>query len=119
MKANEQKILNKIESVKKQLNEITEMRLGSLSQQFNVCGNPTCRCKANPPQKHGPYYQVSFTRKGKSSSRFVKQSDLQLVQRQIDDYKRFRELIDEWIDLGVELADIHLEKHRKMNMQIE
>ena len=38
---------------------------GSLSQQYNVCGNPSCRCKdPKRPRKHGPYYQLSYTWRG-------------------------------------------------------
>lgn len=29
---------------------------GSIARRLNRCGNPTCRCKADPPQLHGPYY---------------------------------------------------------------
>jgi hypothetical protein len=29
---------------------------GSIAQRMNRCGNPTCRCKADPPQLHGPYH---------------------------------------------------------------
>ena len=94
------------------MDEITAVRPGTLSKQFNVCGNPTCRCKANPPQKHGPYNKLSFTRKGKSGSRFVKDEDLPLVQKQLDDYKKLKELIDRWIDLGSELADLQLMNER-------
>ena len=56
-----------------------DLRPGSLSTQYNVCGTPGCRCKATPPEKHGPCYQVSFTRKGKSSSKFVRKEDLAAV----------------------------------------
>ena len=117
MKTNEQMILRKIEAVKGQINQVVDFRLGKLSQQFNVCGNPTCRCKADPPQKHGPYHQVSFTRKGKSSSRFVKEEDLDLVQRQIADYGKFRDLIDAWIDLATQLADLRLQEARKVRQE--
>ena len=34
---------------------------GSIASRLNRCGNPTCRCKADPPMLHGPYYQ--WTRK--------------------------------------------------------
>ena len=65
-----------IEKLKGDLAALGDLRPGSLSTQYNVCGSPGCRCKATPPQKHGPYYQVSYTRKGKSSSKFVKEKDL-------------------------------------------
>lgn len=29
---------------------------GSITLRLARCGNPTCRCKAEPPQLHGPYY---------------------------------------------------------------
>jgi len=34
---------------------------GSIARSLTRCGNPTCRCKADPPQLHGPYYR--WTRK--------------------------------------------------------
>lgn len=34
---------------------------GSIARRLNRCGNPTCRCKADPPTLHGPYYK--WTRK--------------------------------------------------------
>ena len=35
----------RIETIKRNLSALGDMRPGSLSTQFNVCGNPTCRCK--------------------------------------------------------------------------
>ena len=72
----EETLEREIEITKQALIKIGDLRPGSLSTQYNVCGRPGCRCKATPPEKHGPYYQVSFTRKGKSSSKFVKMKDL-------------------------------------------
>ena len=34
---------------------------GSIQQRLTRCGNPTCRCKADPPMLHGPYFK--WTRK--------------------------------------------------------
>ena len=55
------------------------------------------------PQKHGPYYQLSFTWRGKSRTRFVRAERLAGIREKIASYKRFRELTDEWVDLVVEL----------------
>lgn len=86
---------------------------GSLSQQYNVCGNPNCRGKASPPQRHGAYYELNYTRKGKGGSRFVEREEVNLVKRQIANYTRLRALIDRWIDLGTKLADLKLATHRR------
>jgi hypothetical protein len=99
-----------IEKVKRDLVALGDLRPGSLSTQYNVCGTPGCRCKANPPQKHGPYYQVSFSRKGKSSSKFVKPKDLATVRKQLKNYERMKVLMDTWIDLATELSTLRLNK---------
>ncbi len=85
-------------------------RVGRLLTQDGVAG---CRCKASPPKKHGPYYQISFTRKGRSGSRFVRREDLATVKRQLKNYARLRKLVDEWIDRGTELATLRVQAERE------
>ena len=101
-----------IEKTKQALVAIGDMRPGSLSTQYNVCGTPGCRCKATPPEKHGPYYQVSFTRKGKSSSKFVKKKDLPAVRKQLKNYERMKLLMERWIELATELSTLRLVKEK-------
>jgi len=98
----------RIATLKQAIVRLGELRPGKLSQQYNVCGKADCRCKADPPQKHGPYYQVSFTRNGKSSTQFVRKEDLAVVRQQLRNYQRLRELIDRWIALGMELSRLKL-----------
>jgi len=98
----------RIETLKRAIVRLGDLRPGKLSQQYNVCGKADCRCKADPPQKHGPYYQLSFTRNGKSSTQFVRKEDLAVVRQQLRNYQRLRELIDRWIALGMELSRLRL-----------
>ncbi len=107
-----QSLERKIEAIKGELTKLGDLRPGSLSRQYNVCGNPRCRCKASPPQKHGPYYQLSYTRKGKSSSRFVQPKDLAEVRRQMRNYTRLRQLVDRWIDLATEISILKAEQNK-------
>ena len=94
----------RLAEIKAALAALGPLRPGSLSQQYNVCGNPSCRCKADPPQKHGPYYQLSYTFHGKSYSDFVRREALPQVQAQMRNYETLRALVDEWIALSIELA---------------
>ena len=82
----------RIQTIKHQISSLGDLRPGALSKQYNICGNPTCRCKATPPIKHGPYFQISFTRHGKSSSQFVREEDLDEVQQQLENYRQLRQL---------------------------
>ncbi|MBM3804455.1 MAG: hypothetical protein FJW26_19325 [Acidimicrobiia bacterium] len=55
---------------------------------------------------------MSFTRKGKSSTQFVRKEDLAVVRQQLRHYQRLQELIDRWITLGMELSRLKLPSAR-------
>ena len=78
---------------------------GSISEQWNVCGTPGCRCKdPDKPKKHGPYYQLSFTAAGKSSTMFVKKKDLLEARRRLKRYQQFKELSGELVHAHIALT---------------
>jgi hypothetical protein len=105
----------RIQAIKQQIGELGDLRPGALSQQYNVCGQSNCRCKADPPIKHGPYYQISFKRHGKSSSQFVRDEDLLEVQQQLDNYRQLRQLVDDWITLSAELSALRIRDKRRLS----
>jgi hypothetical protein len=95
----------RIQLIKQKLLDLGPMRPGALSEQYNVCGKPNCKCKdPRRPQKHGPYYQLSYTHQGKSTTEFVKRDMLDEVRQQLANYATFRKLTDEWVELSVRIA---------------
>ena len=107
-----QALRTQIAGIKKQITQLEELRPGSLSRQYNVCGSPGCRCKATPPQKHGPYYHLSYTRRGKGGTRAVQKVDVPVVKAHLANYARLRTLIDQWIELATDLSDLTIEAAR-------
>jgi hypothetical protein len=100
-----QKWQEQIEGIKQGLCALGDMRPGSLSEQYNVCGNPSCRCKDKMnPRKHGPYYQLSYVHQGKSTTEFVRKDDVAQVRSQIETYRVFRELTKQWVELALKIA---------------
>ena len=89
----------KIEKIKQQLVTIQQMRPGSLTRQYR-----------NPKDKTGAYYQISYTHKMKSRTEYVRLEFVDPIKEQISEYKRFRELVDQWVELSIE--------HSKMQMKI-
>ena len=82
-----------IERIKAQLAGLGPVLPGSLSKQWNVCGSPGCRCKdPKHPRRHGPYYQLSYTLRGNSSTVFVRAADVAEVRRRIRRYGEFKQL---------------------------
>jgi hypothetical protein len=78
---------------------------GSISEQWNVCGTSRCRCKdPDQPTKHGPYYQLSFTAGGKSSTMFIKKNDLPEARRCLMRYRQFKRLSTELVQAHIALT---------------
>jgi hypothetical protein len=103
----------RITRIKKKLSQLGDLRPGTLSRQYNVCGNPSCRCKdPDDPKKHGPYYQLSYTYRGKSRTEFVRKEVVQEEKKRIRNYVIFRQLTQEWIDLSVEMARLRREQFK-------
>ncbi|OHE27239.1 MAG: hypothetical protein A3J94_03890 [Syntrophus sp. RIFOXYC2_FULL_54_9] len=82
---------NEIEKIKNELRDIGEMRPGSLTLQYKV-----------PDQKKGPYYQLSFTHKMRSRTQYVRPDQVEEIRKQIEVYKRFKNLVERWIALAIE-----------------
>lgn len=106
---------SRIQEIKSELLTIGEMRPGSLNLQYTVCGKENCRCKdPEKPRKHGPYYQLSYVHRGKSTSQFIQKSLVKNVEMQLVNYKKFKALMNEWVDLALNQAkeNLRLDKER-------
>ncbi len=112
MATRSQFLQQRIQSIKREIAALGDLRPGALSLQYNVCGTPSCRCKADPPLKHGPYPQVSFTWHGKSTTQSVRADEVDDVRQQLKNYHQLRDLVDEWIGLALELSRIRLRDRR-------
>ena len=113
MTSKEQSLRDRIEKIKHELVALGDLRMGTLSEQYNVCGTPGCRCKASPPKRHGPYHQLSYSRKGKSTTRFIRRESLSSIKKQLRNHARLRKLLDRWIELEIRLSDLGLEQEKK------
>ena len=92
-------IEQRIDRIKRVLLEIGPMRPGSLTRQYK------------DPQHHkGAYWQISYTRRMKSRTEYVRREWVKELRRQIGAHKRFKRLVDEWIDLSIE--------HSRLTMKV-
>lgn len=96
-------------NIKNKLMSLGDMHPGSLTKQYNICGNPSCRCKdPHNPKKHGPYYQISFVHDKKSTSRFVKKELVSKTKLQLANYKKFKQLVEKWKIAATKLSQLKL-----------
>lgn len=90
-------IQNRIQTIKKELLNIGEMRPGSLTQQPRVSAGRTFA-----------YWQLSYTHKMQSRTDYVRADHVTKTKAQVGNFKRFKKLVDEWIDLAIEHAKLNL-----------
>ena len=95
-------IENKIQKIKDELWEIGEMRPGSLTLQYKV-----------PKEKKVPYYKLSYTHKMRSRTQYVRAEFVDETRQQIEVYKRFRKLIEKWIDIAIEHSQIKMKQAKR------
>lgn len=78
---------------------------GSIVVRHMRCGKSGCRCKADPPELHGPY--ISWTRKinGKTVTRLLSPDQLERYQTGFDNARRLRELTTELEALSLKATE--------------
>lgn len=92
-------IAARIREIQAQLATIGPLRLGSLSQQQRRQG----------PEKPR-YHQISYTHHGRGHTEYVRPEDVEQVREQLENYRRLRALVQEWIDLSQDRCQ--LDKNR-------
>ena len=98
-------ILAQFEALKRDVLKLGFVRPGSLVRRFMPCGNPTCRCMADPPQLHGPYYQWSQKIGGKTHSTRLSEQQAKLCQEWIRNHKKLRKLVRQMERLSLKETD--------------
>jgi hypothetical protein len=101
--ASEVELERRIKRIKAKVADLGDLRPGTLSAQYNTCGTPGCRCKDNPANRHGPYWQLSYSRGGRSRSESVRAEHLEQVRAEVATYQTLQALVAEWVDTAIDL----------------
>ena len=94
-----QQIEQRIDRIKRALREIGPIRPGSLTRQYE-----------DPQHRVGAYWQISYTRRMKSRTEYVRPQWVKEIRRQTVTHKRFKRLVDQWFDLSIEHSRLTLLK---------
>lgn len=89
-----------------QLAEAGFILKGSVVERFLPCGKASCRCRADPPRLHGPYWQWSTRAQGKTVSRRISPEQARRYQEWIDNRKRLEQILEEMHDVSSQAAAI-------------
>lgn len=81
------------EDLQAQLTEIGFISSGSIVCRYTSCGKAGCRCQADPPQRHGPYWQWTRKVAGKTVTRRLTGPEADLYRQWIDNGRKLNKTI--------------------------
>jgi len=104
-----EQLLLQSQTLKTRIAEVGDMRPGSLVERYRKCGKPNCRCAKRGAQGHGPDWILTREVNGKTVTKAIPAgSAVQQTRAQIEEYKRFRELTRELVQVNERLCDARL-----------
>jgi len=105
-----EKLTHRRDELKAEIANINDMRPGSLTPRFRKCGKPNCHCSSETSPGHGPSWSLTRELHGKTITKIISSSAaVETTKQQISEFKRFRELSRELIEISDKLCDAKLE----------
>src|ERR1700677_3074576 len=78
-----------------QIAEIGIVAAGSVTRRYTRCTSVGCRCNADPPTPHGPYWQWTAKVNGKTVTKRLTDRESQLYQEWIGNDRRIKTLLNQ------------------------
>ena len=78
---------------------------GTLLERYTRCNKPGCRCMADPPQPHGPYYQWTRKINGKTKTVLLTPEQVERYKPWFDNAQQIRALTAQLEALSLNIAN--------------
>jgi hypothetical protein len=106
----------RLQSYRRQLKRLAEqlaaadwISSGSVSSYSSTCGKPTCHCHSDPSHLHGPYWQWTSKKNGKTVARSLSPGLAGLYQEWIANRRRLLTILSQMEELSHAAAPLLLE----------
>lgn len=99
---------NRYRQLAGQLADIGMISAGTLTRRYTRCTSPGCKCRADPPQPHGPYWQWTRKIDGKTVTRRLSTAEAKLYREWITNDRQLRRIIDQMRTTAAKAAEIRL-----------
>lgn len=93
--------------VLQQIEDIGDMRRGSIAERYRQCGKHPCCCEEADHPGHGPYYSLTVKAEGKTVTRHLAPgAAVAKVEREIAAFRRFQELVPELVEVNEAICEV-------------
>jgi hypothetical protein len=96
------------------ITEIGEMRPGSLVQRHRRCGKVNCHCAESGDAGHSDWILTRGVG-GKTMTKSIPVEAVERTQAQIREYRRFREMVGEFVEVCEQRCDSRLAEEKAVS----
>jgi len=93
-----------------QLADVGLIAAGSITRRYTRCASPGCRCNADPPQPHGPYWQWTAKVGGKTVTRRLTEPQARLYKEWITNDRQLRGIIAQMRKIAAKAVEQQLKE---------
>jgi hypothetical protein len=106
-----------LESLRRKVSELSEnlqdtgfILYGTVRKHYMKCGHKGCRCHADPPQLHGPYYDWTRRVEGKTKTVRLTEDHAKIIEEWISNMRRVEKIVMEMESISVQAAAVKIKK---------
>ncbi len=100
------------------ISDIGYIAAGSITHRYTRCATTGCRCHADPPQPHGPYWQWTAKIDGKTVTRRLSETEARYYQQWIDNDRQLRELIERMREVATKATELIMKDTATKSTQV-
>jgi hypothetical protein len=91
-----------------QIGDVGIVAAGSVTRRYTRCTSAGCRCNADPPTPHGPYWQWTAKVNGKTVTKRLTDREAQLYKEWIGNDRRIKALLNQIRKVDAKAAELLL-----------
>ena len=91
-----------------QIGDVGIVAAGSVTRRYTRCTSAGCRCNADPPTPHGPYWQWTAKVNGKTVTKRLTDREAQLYEEWIGNDRRIKTLLNQIRKVDAKAAELLL-----------
>src|SRR5437660_7176041 len=93
------------QKIAQQINQLGDLRAGSVTSTSGRCGKPGCRCHQPGQPGHGPNLRLTYKIAGKSASESLPTpAAIHKAEREVAEFRKFQQLSREFVETNAEIC---------------
>ena len=100
----QQRLRQAYERLARSLAEVGYIFPGTITKRFIPCGKSSCRCAADPDQRHGPYYEWTRKVRGKTATVRLTAEQARLCREWIENRRRLKKILAQMQAMSIRAA---------------